>query len=74
MLAAMLSVRVGSVCDVNSHSLGPVQLGPLSRSVNEAYDSRAWTGNICLIIIIIMIVIVITIVATDVMDPSLVVT
>ena len=30
MLAAMLSVRVGSVCDVNSHSLGPVQLGPVT--------------------------------------------
>ena len=30
--AAMLSVRVGSVCNVNSHSLGPVHLGPVTFS------------------------------------------
>ena len=35
MSAAMLSDRVGSACNVNSHSLGPVQLGSAC-SVNEA--------------------------------------
>ena len=29
MSAALLSVRVGSACTVNSHSLGSVQLGPV---------------------------------------------
>ena len=29
MSAALLSVREGSACNVNSHSLGPVQLAPV---------------------------------------------
>ena len=40
MSAAMLSVRVGSACNVNSDSLGPFQLGPFR-------FSSAWLGLQC---------------------------
>jgi len=51
MSAALLSVRVGSACNVNSHSLGSVQLGQVrfgsarlgsTCSVNEPLDRYGW--------------------------------
>jgi len=58
--AALLLVRVGSACNVNSHSLGLVQLGPVRFGSARLVSACSVNEPLCTLFTFLIIVLVFT--------------